>query len=459
MPELRGGRTHATLAATWPSRLVQAGRVLASLRLTMVLLPILILGCVVGAVLPQATVSPGPPSIYDSYVPLIRGMAQTLGLGDVFHSWWFLTVVGLFAANLVACMATRLGRNIRLLRNPIRYAPQGQVPDSEVTIELSEDTAIEKLRARSFRIRRYGKHVVGERNRLSLLIPDIVHLGVIIVLAGMLLSLFRFQGSLLVGEQDKGKVFAPASGGKAGSVRGAKFGLRVDDFGFDLYAGSQVPRAYWSTVAVLDDENPIIQKKIEVNHPLEVHGYSFFLKDLGLQPEEAVVTLEAQGRALAGPAVVLRLKVGEEQQLAGLGVRVQLVRFFPSFRTTGGQPVDMNYPLPDNPVALLRVSSETGPDRWKLLSSRFPEMDPAPEFPFLLRLKDYSVPVFLMIGYSHDAGFPLVWGGFVLVTAGLCAGMRFRYRRVWLTPKEGRVTLNRNDAALLGLGRDREGST
>ncbi|MFQ6090137.1 MAG: cytochrome c biogenesis protein ResB, partial [Candidatus Bipolaricaulia bacterium] len=97
---------------------------LGSIRLTIPLFVILTIAAAIGGVVPQAPITPNADLLYRSYGRFWHNIIKFFLLDDVFHSWWFLTLMGLFSINLVVCTARRLRRSVRLLSTPLRPLSQ-----------------------------------------------------------------------------------------------------------------------------------------------------------------------------------------------------------------------------------------------------------------------------------------------------------------------------------------------
>lgn len=87
--------------------------VLASLKFVLVLLLLITIACVVGTLLPQG----GDVAKYLAKNPAAQGrmaLLGFLGLTHVFSSWWFLGLLGLFAASLAVCTQRRCTAAVRV---------------------------------------------------------------------------------------------------------------------------------------------------------------------------------------------------------------------------------------------------------------------------------------------------------------------------------------------------------
>src|SRR5271157_1477530 len=80
---------------------------LSSTRFTIFLLSFIAVSCVVGTLLPQQA---RPEEYLQRYTESTYVALKFLGLTNVFHSPWFVFLIGLFVVNLLLCTFQRLGR-------------------------------------------------------------------------------------------------------------------------------------------------------------------------------------------------------------------------------------------------------------------------------------------------------------------------------------------------------------
>ena len=77
-----------------------------SLKLTIVSLILLALTSIIGTVIQQ---NRSPEEYLQLYGEKLYRFFDALHFFDMYHSWWFLALLGLFCLNLVACSLKRLG--------------------------------------------------------------------------------------------------------------------------------------------------------------------------------------------------------------------------------------------------------------------------------------------------------------------------------------------------------------
>ncbi len=456
---------------------------LGSIRLTIPLLIALIAAAAVGGIVPQAPITPNAELIYRSYGRFWYNIIKLLSLDDVFHSWWFLALLGLFATNLTICTVRRLRRSIKLLASPLRPLPSssfgfspGSSPGNpageavlvswqglkpELELEEAREAVRRVLRRRRFRFREEGGQLFGERWRWSRLGPDLVHLGILIILIGGLLGIFRFEGYLSLNETELGKVFPPCTAERTTDcIKNADFSIRIDDFHAELYPDSMTYKDYWTTITVIEDGKEVLTKRIEVNEPLTYKGITFYQTNYGYDLNAAEATIIVEDRESGERLGEFKLKVGERFQIPGTENWVELSRFFTSFMIGQGGPVNIDTPEPENPAAILQIYRGEGDlekfEYWDIVFANFPETHLNPDKPYKFYMEDFFVPRFDGISYSRNPGYPVAWWGFTVMMIGLFGTFYLAPRRVWvLLDPQGKRALVRGEGRLT-WGRKRE---
>ncbi|HXV21468.1 MAG TPA: cytochrome c biogenesis protein ResB, partial [Desulfuromonadales bacterium] len=75
-----------------------------SLKLTIITLILLAATSIIGTVVQQGRT---PQEYLQVYSESTFRLFETLGFFDMYHSWWFLALLGLFSINLIACSIKR----------------------------------------------------------------------------------------------------------------------------------------------------------------------------------------------------------------------------------------------------------------------------------------------------------------------------------------------------------------
>ena len=187
---------------------------LTSIRLTVFLLLILAAVAVLGTLVPQDQ----PLDQYlERYGEGLGGVLYGWGLARIYYSPWFLAPVGLLALNIFACLVHGLPQAIRRSLKPFTPEaalalpergqfswPAGGDPDARIRAllrdELGGGVRQETLPDREI--------YLVQRGRLRPLGPYLVHLAILLILAGGLIGKFwGLEGTLTLDQGESAQTF------------------------------------------------------------------------------------------------------------------------------------------------------------------------------------------------------------------------------------------------------------
>jgi cytochrome c biogenesis protein len=423
---------------------------LSSVKLAIVLIILLTVTSVIGTLIPQGR----SVAAYSArYGGSLASIFDALRLTGVFRAPWFLALLLLFAANIIVCTVTRFGPKWRRAFRPAAdfdaKAVASMHASCRLRLPLGLEASGEKVAA-ALRGRRYLVHRAAHENRTVLQArkrrlgwfgSDIVHLGLLVILAGGFTSGLASRRAQLA-----------LSEGETAKVPQASFEIKLDRFDI-LYYPSGQPRDYKSTITVLEGGAAVLTRTIEVNEPLSYKGVTFYQQGYGPDWDRAHCVLELKG---AGEPAFLRtvsLRVGERTPVDGPDVTAVLVRrFIPDFVIGEGNQAQSRSGEANNPAAL--VEAWKGEERvfsgW--VFAKYPEFGQghgageaaprgAPQIAVVL--KDFDAPPYSVLEAAHDPGATLIWIGCGLVLFGLSLAFYWPPReiRIVLEASQGRVEL------------------
>lgn len=119
---------------------------LASVKLAMMTLLVLACTSIIGTLIVQ-----GKNSSYyiEEFGPVLAQLITSLGLSKMYTSWWFITLLFLFAVNLVVCSIERLPAVWRMVRRDNLSIDPEKLQHMEFTHELqtslTKNAAVESL--------------------------------------------------------------------------------------------------------------------------------------------------------------------------------------------------------------------------------------------------------------------------------------------------------------------------
>ncbi|MCX6566625.1 MAG: cytochrome c biogenesis protein ResB [Candidatus Aminicenantes bacterium] len=437
-------------------------RFFSSVRLAIVLIILLVAASILGTLIPQGRDAA-------EYAARYGRLAETmvrLQFTDLYRSVWFLGLSGLFGLNIVVCTLTRLGAKVRRVWRPkIESDPKalaaGRIKDKvrlNVGAAEAKGIAVTALSAARYRVKVVeeagaegtasgGKnggggvggriHVLGRKGVEGIFGSDAVHLGLLVIIAGGIVTAaggFRTDLGL--------------NAGKVLDVPRAGFALRLDKFETETYPDGNV-KDWKSTLTVIENGRDVRTQVIEVNHPLVHHGFSFYQSAYGFDWDDPTLEFRIGKRSEAGPGRTMKIRVGEKTALGDMD-RTELVvrRFIPDFVLGKNNAPGTRSDQPNNPAALIEGWSDGRKVIEGWVFAAYPNIarlrgEAAADW--TIELRNVDAPQFSVIQAAKDPGVPLIWLGCFLVMAGLFLAF---YRPTW----EIRMTLENAGASAAGAG-------
>lgn len=402
-------------------------RSLSSLRLTLALFLLLAGASVIGTLVPQNL---SPQEYLRMYGTVAARLLDLLGITDLFHSWWFLALLGVLVVNITACSLKRLPATWKALKAPqrplsnalFRSLPVRKVMEGEKTSEMPDSLKAALVQAGwKPREEKVGEevHFMAQKGSWSRLGAYTAHVGVLLVLLGAALGFaFGFKGFVQIGEGE-GIDKVQERGGKGWRQLG--FQVRCESFHIANYPDG-TPKEYRSDLVFLKDGKVVLQGPLRVNHPISFGGYAFYQASYGAS---ASVTLEAQKDSAAPPRQFI-MELGDTISLDSQG-RV-LVRFlkYESDLQGRGPAVLLSHLKTDGPPVtgwVFQRDSKAVLEGWRL------------------RLLEARESRWTGLQVKHDPGVWVVWVGCFLIMAGCAVAFLGSHRRLWvrLEPRKNKI--------------------
>ncbi len=402
-------------------------RTLASVRLAIFLLITLAATSIIGTIIPQGQ----KPGFYiHEYGPGLGKLILFLHLHDAYHSWWFLSLLGLFCINLIICSLDRLPYTLELVKRSGILPPDRLLKQpfsqqirlkSEEALARAEALVREALGPKAIVAEvEGGKLFYLERGRWTRFGVYFVHFSILIIVIGALIGgIFGFQAYVNLLEGETSGVVYSRSDGKPIPLG---FEVRCDNFDVSFYANG-APKEFRSDLTILNGGKEILKKSIRVNDPLTFRGITFY-----------------QASYQAVPELVIRVKWGKEEKtfnLSSMGqakwpekkLHLGVMRFLPDVH---GRPAAQVWIMLEgmNPMAF-----------WLIQGMENPIKTPKGEIKFLL----VSAKTKYMTGLQvkKDPGVWVVWIGCILMILGIFTVFFFSHQKVWvyLGKKEGKPVI------------------
>jgi cytochrome c biogenesis protein len=399
-----------------------------------------ILLIVVGAVAAAGTVIlqrplTDPEEMQRAYSPQVLRLLDATGLTDVYHTWWFLALLALVSITIICASIERFPNAWRFYARPYKTPDehfrkalplQKQIPIGD--LEAALEAAGRIFRKHHVRTERVGSSLFAERNRFSVTAVYIVHASLLMIFAGGILGgLFGYRGYISLTRGQQSSEVALRDGG----TRALPFSIRCDAAGQENYPDG-TPKRWWSKLAVLENGREVLRKEIAVNDPLTYGGVRFFQSGFGQTGELDKILLTVTPAAGTGAAREIALSPGETAQLDA-DTTLMVAEFIPDYVVRDGHVYTRSRDMV-NPALHLVVNAKSKPIHvW---------IPPIPGFeqnslaPYAFDVKDLEMQYFTGLQVAHEPGQWVLWGGVLLMGAGLFVAFYMVHQRFWVVPIE-----------------------
>ena len=140
-----------------------------------------------------------------------------------------------------------------------------------------------------------------ERGHFSIFGVYVVHLGVLIIIAGAVVgSIFGFDAGINLSEGQESNIVQLA---KDRGTRQLDFSVRCDKFTVEFY-NTGAPKTYRSDLSFIKNGQVIRQGSVLVNHPLSFNGLRFYQSSYGLS-EESKAALTYKSAGIESPEILV----------------------------------------------------------------------------------------------------------------------------------------------------------
>jgi cytochrome c biogenesis protein len=259
---------------------------LANLQLAIALLLVIAVFSIAGTVIEQGE---SPPFYQANYPesPALFGFLTwkvllTLGLDHVYRTWWYLALLILFGASLMACTFKRqlpawkwFTRDQKLYSKPQqfqKFALSAELPAASIA------PLVQQLQQRQYRIVQDSNRIYARKGILGRLAPIVVHISMMIILVGGLIG--ALTGFITQEMVPSGETFKIENVTDAGPFAAAQipqdWSVKVNRFWIDYLPTGEINQFY-SDLSVLDKAGQEVDRKtIHVNEPMRYKGVTMY---------------------------------------------------------------------------------------------------------------------------------------------------------------------------------------
>ena len=410
-------------------------RTLSNLRTGIVLLLLVVIASASGTFILQRPAT-DTEKLQAAYSPETLRILDRLSLTDVFHAWWFLTLLGLLSLSIILVSIDRLPNAWRFYARPYRKTDSHFRTALPAKVELpiknandainAAERALKKLHWPIERITDGGQtSLYCERHRFSVMAVYVIHASLLLIFAGGIIDgLFGYSGFLMLQRGQTGNVIELRTGAK----KVLPFSIKCYQAGQENYADGS-PKKWWSQLAVVQDGKEVKTKEIVVNDPLVHRGLRFYQASYGSTGNVEGVKIVATPKS--GTAREITLRINEPFALDS-NTSVTLAEFVPDFFIRDNQVFKRSDDVV-NPAFRLRIK-RAGSDR-EATQWIFPAYNPmsqGQDASYQFEFRDLQMGYFTGLEVSHEPGQWLVWVGCILMGVGLFVAFYMAHMRLWV---------------------------
>ncbi len=180
----------------------------SSVKVGVWLIVITLIASALGTILPQVMYIPpnvDPAEFYAAEYGALGKIYYTLGLHDLYSSWWYLLLIASIGVSLVICSLDRVVPLHRALKNQKVSRHEGFLKRQRLfnrrkVTEINADfeKVKERLKKKKYNIRVEDRNILAEKGRFSRWGPYVNHIGLIIFLIG---GMLRFVPGMYIDEE------------------------------------------------------------------------------------------------------------------------------------------------------------------------------------------------------------------------------------------------------------------
>jgi cytochrome c biogenesis protein len=438
----------------------------ASVKLAVVIFSVIALTSMVGTVLeqgaePEKNIKVLSKLFGESAAPSLYTFFQKLGFMDMYHSWWFVSLLLLFSANLIICSLDRLPRIWKIVKEPIHPLEPDRLEKMSIKRSLTIKTKFsntkdfigDSLKRIGFKASEAsldnGFQLYSEKGNYTRLGVYITHCSILVILAGAIIGLFLGFNAYL--PLQEGETSSVAFKGKDETVP-LGFELRCDNFEVSYYAQSDMPKEYKSWLTVIKDGKEVLQKTIVVNDPLTYEGITFYQSSFGTVQGNGIVILKTVSKD--GRASDISAKIGDTFTIPGTSVQGRIANFSPALAfEQSGRPFTYDQNL-KNPAIYVELSGLPSGAYSGWILKRYPQTWSLPDGS-RIEFLDYWGVEYTGMQVRKDPGVLIVYLGCIMMAIGLYITFFMSHRRIWVHVAEDKggpriiigASANKNRAA------------
>jgi cytochrome c biogenesis protein len=427
----------------------------------------------------------------DSLAPALHNAFEFMGFMDMYHSWWFVALLVLFAANLTVCSIDRLPRIWKLVKEPLKPLTDEQFKNlgkkelilkgKPEKIKEAAGAAIKKAGFSPIETKEAnGYQLYSEKGNYTRLGVYITHLSILLILLGAIIGIFfGFKGFLNLPEgktysvafaqtghltptqeSERKTIIAALQSVEGSALKASRkldieeqslklkmkrygiwplgFSIRCNDFDMDFYSNSDMPKTYKSWLTIIENGAPVKidgkeTQEIEVNKPFKYKGVIFYQASYGLVPEIGENSkFKFRLTPKNGKTEEIESVFEGSFSIPGTNLTGKVEDFSPAigFDQSTGKPFTYAEQM-NNPAVLVSFYENNKKKYSGWILKRFPETWKLPEGHVLEFIDLWGIQ-YTGLQVRNDPGVWVVYIGFIVMSIGLYSAFFMSHKKIWL---------------------------
>ncbi len=307
---------------------------LSSMSLAIALLVVLALASVIGTVLLQ---NQEQADYLRQFGPLWYSVFRVLGLFDMYHTPWFIGLLGFLMVSLAVCLWRHTPRMLREMKkrkltiedkslDRFRHLKRWTLKDAS----LEQARAVAEKALGDWEVKSGEKdgriYIRADKGRFNKWGYILVHSAILVILVGGWIGKeYGFRGTMNVVEGSAENEIGFVQGTGVGHLT-MPFSVRCDKFFIDFYP-TGMPKTFRSTISILDHGKVAVDHhSIEVNKPLYYKGVRIYQASFG--DGGSAITLKLF-RMDTGQVEEVKTRVYDTWRDPKTGVTLEIANFRP----------------------------------------------------------------------------------------------------------------------------------
>jgi cytochrome c biogenesis protein len=436
-------------------------KVLSSVRFGLVMLSLVLICSLVGMLIVQIEIEEFP-QYFAKLTPAQKMIYTKLQLVDIYHSWYFKTLLAITALNIILASIDRFPTAWQYIVNPkLKASPnfvRAQTFAKELEINEKPDNLAERISKR-WKQAGYRAKVHEENNRITVFAQKnvwnrlgayFVHVALLtIFVAGFLTGNYDVSGNMEIVPGESSKTFMSQKmtmNGPQTREETLPFTIECTDLQQKLIRQEGGLDALntidWLSYVRIKDGEFNQDAVVHLNNPYDYKGYRLFQSKFTAFGYARSIKLRLEPVAGGVAKEDITIPRNGSVEVEGIG-RISYARFFPDFKITDQGP-DSNSPDYNNPAAQLEITSPDGKRRAafafnRQLADQYLKGDEKDAMESLLYVNGYKVLLdnFEKAAMGHtlviqyDPGRVPAYIGFTLLVLSLCSVFFFSHQRMW----------------------------